>query len=66
MANWNCECGGIYQQTGGDYNPIDTFVHMRCDKCGDKFAAFWMNKDYEYSIKRTKKELAKSAEANVL
>ena len=55
MADWKCDCGGTYQATGGDFNPRDTKVHMKCDKCGDKFMAFWMNPDYAYTIKCSKR-----------
>lgn len=34
MADWKCECGGTYQTNGGDYNPRDTKVYMKCDKIG--------------------------------
>ena len=64
MADWKCECGGTYLTNGGDYNPRDTKVYMKCDKCGDKFMAFWMNPDYEYTIKWIKREPSPSALAN--
>jgi len=51
-----CDCGGKIDTCGGDLNPIDTRYWFKCDSCDNKFYAIWMNDDYDYSIKWSKKE----------